>query len=269
MILQDGMYYLPKRNETKEQHWVVITDVENKVVRKMQVPSGKGLHRFTWDFSAENAMPINTGEKLNENKNGGFRVGPGTYRITLYYVHQGKATPLTTPKSFDVIPLYPGTLPSKNDGVKNTFIAQYVAVSSRKSLLEYDFNQAKKQASAMELALKRSPNSLGALESELVDLNNELRNLDLLLEGNPLKDEVGEKNIPTINERIWARQQCFVGRETVTAQLLQHSKVWDIAERMLADFDAKLAVIKLKAATIYEELKKIWCSCNKRNGVIM
>ncbi len=246
---------LAEKNETKEQHWAVITDVENKVVRKMQVPSGKGLHRFTWDFSAENAMPINAGEKLNENKNGGFRVGPGTYRITLYYVHQGKATPLTTPKSFDVIPLYPGTLPSKNDGVKNTFIAQYVAVSSRKSLLEYDFNQAKKQASAMELALKRSPNSLGALESELVDLTNELRNLDLLLDGNPLKDEVGEKNIPTINERIWAASSALWGGNgygpTTTAQ-----QSLDIAERMLADFDAKLAVIKLKAATIYEELKK-------------
>ena len=182
-------------------------------------------------------------------------MGPGTYRITLYYVHQGKATPLTTPKSFDVIPLYPGTLHSKNDGVKNTFIAQYVAVSSRKSLLEYDFNQAKKQASAMELALKRSPNSLGALESELVDLTNELRNLDLLLEGNPLKDEVGEKNIPTINERIWAASSALWGGNgygpTTTAQ-----QSLDIAERMLADFDAKLAVIKLKAATIYEELKK-------------
>ena len=107
----------------------------------------------------------------------------------------------------------------------------------------------------MELALKRSPNSLGALESELVDLNNELRNLDLLLEGNPLKDEVGEKNIPTINERIWAASSALWGGNgygpTTTAQ-----QSLDIAERMLADFDAKLAVIKLKAATIYEELKK-------------
>jgi len=142
-----------EKDEPKEQHWLVIINSQKKVIRKMKVPSGKGLHRVTWNLRAEKIMPIGEWEKPNGNKEGGFLVSPGNYSAQLYRLYDGVSTAVDGPVAFTVSPLFKNSIQPKNNSIKEAFLVKYKAVSTRKSLLEYDYNKLKNNAKAMQVAV--------------------------------------------------------------------------------------------------------------------
>lgn len=244
---------LSERNQEKIEHWAVILDSKNNVVRKMQVPSGKGFHRVAWDLKGENVFPISKGDKLNGNKKGGFLVGPGDYSVTIYELLGDDTRAVTESLSFEVKELYKSTLPGKNLSMKSAFFTQYTDVVSKREFFMYDYNQAKKQVSAIDLAIKRAPKAFGLLENEITDLQKDLRMLDLAMNGNPLKDAVGEKNNTSLNERIWAAAGAMWSSNygpTATAQ-----QSLDIASAEISEYQKQLDVIELKIKSIYTALQ--------------
>ena len=55
---------------------------------------------------------------------------------------------------------------------------------------------------AMMVALERANTEPGALNKELYDLKQQLYNLEEKLNGNQTKNEIGERNAPTIGSRL-------------------------------------------------------------------
>ena len=244
---------LSEKDQAKMQHWAMIKDNKGAVVRKMQVPSGKGFHRVAWNLRGENRMPINKGAKVDGNKNGGFLLGPGEYSVTIYQLLDGEVSAVTASQSFNVKQLYKSTLPAKNNSIKDGFLSRYMEVVRRKELFMYDYSQAKKNASSLELAIKRTPKSIGLLENEMADLRKELRNMELALYGNPLKSEVGEKNNTSLDERIWAAAGSLWGSAYGPTTTAEQSLA--VASVELSEYEKKMAVIQLKVQSIYTELK--------------
>jgi hypothetical protein len=198
-------------------------------------------------------MPINKGAKVDGNKNGGFLLGPGEYSVTIYQLLDGEVSAVTASQSFNVKQLYKSTLPAKNNSIKDGFLSRYMEVVRRKELFMYDYSQAKKNASSLELAIKRTPKSIGLLENEMADLRKELRNMELALYGNPLKSEVGEKNNTSLDERIWAAAGSLWGSAYGPTTTAEQSLA--VASAELSEYEKKMAVIQLKVQSIYSELK--------------
>ncbi|MDC1394874.1 glycosyl hydrolase, partial [Bacteroidia bacterium] len=244
---------LAEKNEVKEQHWLVIRDAESKLVRKVQVPSGKGFHRYAWDLRGENQMPVSKSAKPNGNKGSGFLVGPGKYLAQLYRILDGEAKILTDSLVFNVIPLYKETLPEKSKAEKEEFAKQYTSVSTKKSLLMYKYNETKNLVSAMEVSANRIGLPTDEIEIQLAQLQKEISAIDVSLKGNPLKNKVGEKNAPTLNERIWAAAGSLwgstYGPTTTALQSLA------IAEELLVDLEVKVNALEATSSKLYTELR--------------
>jgi photosystem II stability/assembly factor-like uncharacterized protein len=243
-----------EQDEAKEQHWLVIQDENKSVIRKMKVPSGKGLHRVAWNLRSEKIMPIGQWEKPNGNKEGGFLVGPGKYSAQLYLLFDGVATVVTDPMEFTVTPLFKESLRPKNNSIKKGFLTQYKAVTTKKSLLEYDYNRLKNNAKAMQVAVKRTDKVFGIMESDIADLNKGVLEIERLLSGDPNKNTVGEKNLPSLNERIWAAAGSLWGSSYGPTGTAQSSL--DIASSMVDDLEKRINLLELKSASIYAELLK-------------
>jgi photosystem II stability/assembly factor-like uncharacterized protein len=96
-------------DEEAPQTFVTIADVTGRVVRRLTVPGGRGIHRFVWNLRGVPAtLPVAGG---GGGGGGGFGGGagvgsfvpPGTYRASLSRRMDGKLTPLGEAQTLTVV----------------------------------------------------------------------------------------------------------------------------------------------------------------------
>ena len=97
--------------EDREMDPVVLAEISDKdgnVIRRMQVPSGKGVHRVTWDMTLDSPDPVRL-TKATASLFGGGSSGPmtqpGAYAVRLVKRVDGEESYLTDPKGFTLKPL--------------------------------------------------------------------------------------------------------------------------------------------------------------------
>lgn len=242
-------------DESKEQHWMVIQDVEGKVVKNMKVESGKGFHRVAWNLREVTSYPVFKGQKPKGNKANGFLVMPGVYTATLYKLYKGEARQLDEPVSFSVAPLFKNSLSPKSITVKKAFAKEHRQVITDKSLMMHKYRGLRDNISALQVALKRTSNSFGTLETEMNESKNDLRAINRILNGNEAKNAIGERNVPSLNERIWASEGALWGSTYGPTPNAQESL--DIAKEMLKDLAVKIEVLDKKSKLLYAEMRKL------------
>ncbi|MBI4878748.1 MAG: glycosyl hydrolase [Planctomycetes bacterium] len=82
---------------------LTIRDAAGDVVRRINGPRDKGLHRVSWDLRFAGANPI----AIGADGGGGPPVPPGEYQVTLSRQVDGVVTDLAGPESFAVLALEP------------------------------------------------------------------------------------------------------------------------------------------------------------------
>jgi photosystem II stability/assembly factor-like uncharacterized protein len=106
-----------EENEEKPSIIMTITDEAGQVVRRLPVPSGKGLHRVAWDLRYPPVDPTVVEER--EPSEWGWNpmgplVVPGKFTATLAKKIDGVLTPLAEPRAFVVESLNLASLPEKD-----------------------------------------------------------------------------------------------------------------------------------------------------------
>lgn len=197
-----------ERREEKASIILTIQDEEGKVIRKIEGPTKKGFHRVAWDLrtSLKNAIDSDKSKNM-ENlwwKPQGYLVEPGTYAVTLAKRRDGVVTTLSEPQKFTVEKLYEGSLTGSTPEETVAFWNEISELNKELSAFSISIRKAHKKVDALEVANKRSDAAPGSIDKKLFDLKQELYALEEMAYGNKSKDEVGEKNSPTINSRILA-----------------------------------------------------------------
>jgi photosystem II stability/assembly factor-like uncharacterized protein len=158
-----------EEDEEAPQTFLTISDSAGKIVRRLVVPGGRGIHRFAWNLRGVPATLLGTGGPGGGGGGGGGQgagaggafVPPGTYRASLSRRADGTVTALGEAQTITV---------SADPGVTLTAAQRAAAIEyqERVAKLQRAFTGALEQANSMKTrttAIRR------AIADSTVDLN--------------------------------------------------------------------------------------------------
>ncbi len=178
---------------------VVVRDAAGSVIDRVDGPTSAGLHRVSWDL--EHA-PQGLVDLESPGGGGGFLALPGTYAATLVKIEEGEVTELAGPIRFEVEPLREGTLPRVSNEAVASFRAEVVALERDLDRAETLIDEQIQKVEALQTALARAERPDPELASRLYEARLELLELREALEGSEAKDEIGERDPPTPDDRL-------------------------------------------------------------------
>ncbi len=195
-------------NEIDEDSTIVLLTIEDKngnVVRQIKGKTGKGFHRVSWDLRAISSIAINLHRKsVFDEYSGwsGFLVAPGSYSARLSKRVAGKTTSLSEPISFVVKQLNSGSLDGSSPEVTVVFWNEIDKLRMANSAIRIELGNAKRKIAGMKKAIATKGIQNDSLYMEIHAINNKLKNIERTLYGYKSKEEIGEKNNPSISRRI-------------------------------------------------------------------
>ncbi|WP_116125505.1 VPS10 domain-containing protein [Lewinella sp. IMCC34183] len=222
-----------EKNERAPKVWLTVYDADGNVVRKVAGDTGAGLHRTTWDLRYPSFFPVRPGQSGGGGRwSSGPLAAPGTYSVTLSREENGEVSELGGPVSFEVKPLHEPTLEQPDPAEYQAYHEKMREVQQQIARVQEFMSEAGDQVAAMETALERSAVAPGALNGKLYEVKQELNRLQVELEGSPSRNEIGERNAPTIGDFF---STGYRGLTTTYGPTPNHRRSLDIAAGQLAD----------------------------------
>jgi chromosome segregation ATPase len=165
---------------------------------------------------------------------------PGTYTVSLFKEIDGVVTPLSEPVSFKVKQLQKGALEGSSPEETVAFWKDIQQMQGKISATSLDLNHALKKVNGMELALARTELQPGELDKALSELRQKVSEIEGRLNGNHSKNEIGEKNNPTIKSRLNAasngvQNATYGPTETAQRSLEIAEREYDLLKKELDD----------------------------------
>ena len=194
-----------ERTEEMGQVWLTISDSEGNIVRRIGCSTESGFHRIAWDLKYPLVDPLKPSDQTAEAnfKQSGVLAAPGTYTASLSKQVNGVVTQLSKPVTFVVEPLRQGVLPAKSPQETAAFWKAYESASQSFSIIQIATSNAMNKVNAMQKALRMSNAVPGKLDQQVFQVKQDLLDLNRKLNGNGAKAQIGEKNNPTIGERLF------------------------------------------------------------------
>ncbi|NNJ55262.1 MAG: hypothetical protein HKP14_03995 [Bacteroidia bacterium] len=244
-----------ERNEDACTYWLIIEDQSGKVHKRIKSPTSKGFHRVAWDLRSASSLPVHKGVKLDNFGAKGFLVSPGTYSGRLVKMENGKLTNLSEKVTFNVNTLYQPTIPAVANEEKEAFYDDYLSVVGDRNELQFKFNQAKKIASALEVSLTNATQSNDTYLVLMDSINKSLVKFEQEIVGFKTKNQVGEKNAPTLNDRIWGAGAPTFGSMHGPTETARQSLA--LAKKIILELDTELNTIDSLINTVVKDLEKL------------
>ncbi|MBC2838456.1 sialidase family protein [Robiginitalea sp. SC105] len=222
-----------ENSEEPAMVWITIRDDQGNVIRHLQKKAEKGTHRLAWDL-----RHASTGAIDPERSSGGgwFSRGPlatpGTYSATLALEKDGSVTPLGDAVSFEVKPIREGVLGGMDYAGYNAYRQELADVQQQLEVLRDHFEQAETALKGFEKALESTPRATASLVKEVFDLGEAIRTVKIKTEGSPARDEIGERNPPSIQSHF---STAYRGMSTTYGPTAMHRRSLGIAREMLAE----------------------------------
>jgi photosystem II stability/assembly factor-like uncharacterized protein len=244
-----------ERRQGESKIWLTITDDNGYVIRKIKAPVSKGFHRVAWDLKYPGTMAIDI---HTENNNAwGFKAmaAPGTYTVSMSKEIDGEVSPLSEPISFEVKQLREGALEGSTPEKTVAFWKEIQDLQGQISATSIELSHAIKKVKGMQLALSRTGKQPGELDGKLYQTSQDLQNIQEQLYGNPSKNEIGEKNNPTVRSRLRAATS---GVENSTyGPTPTHERSLELAEKEYKELQKELnAIVKEKIPNLENQLKE-------------
>jgi len=202
-------YYMPEKIKSKKD---LRKEKEKKgdgrfpgwgqVVNTVKGTNKKGFNRVSWNLN----YPSKSGERLQAPRSrrgfggGGVMVTPGNYTVTLVKQMDGIHTILQGPESFNVVPLFEGSLPRKPYKETDTFREATFAFQQDLTATNIALSKSQQTVDAMLRALKKATSPSSDLYTRLHDAKIALLDIDKELHGNSIKGEIGERSNPTASD---------------------------------------------------------------------
>ncbi|NRA93042.1 MAG: glycosyl hydrolase, partial [Psychroserpens sp.] len=190
--------------EDKPQVMITIKNQNGEVIRNIMTEAKAGLQRINWDLRYPNISPLDLNSSNSEdNRQRGFLAAPGTYSATLHLAHNGNITQLDEPVSFNVKPLYEGSLPGSSIEDAEAFWRSYEIASKASSAVDRTFKKLEKKAKVLQTAITASRVNPQVAITRLDDITKRLNTFKSSYYGNQARAEVGEKNQSTVADKLF------------------------------------------------------------------
>jgi len=211
------------RKEEREEKPAVIltvTDEAGQIVRRLTVPSGKGLHRVAWDLRYPPVDPTEIEERERSpwdwNPMGPLVV-PGKFTVALAKKVDGVLTPLAEPRTFVVESLNLAVLPEKERTALLDF--QKKAGELQRAMMGAGaaVEDALKNLQFVKKALLDAPKADPKLAETARSLEKRLQDQIAVLYGDRTKARRSEPTSPSLMDRVSAQLDA-TGPITATAR---------------------------------------------------
>jgi photosystem II stability/assembly factor-like uncharacterized protein len=192
-------------NEETPQLLLLVSDTDGNPVRWISGKAEEGMHRTHWDLRLSPPDPIDLSEPEFRPPWAGDDVGPlvapGTYRIQLYLLNNGKMEAQGEVQEFEVKPV-PNSSSDTNFSTVAAFQRMSSELSREVSMAGKKINEANNRLRFIKAALLQTPKASQELFSRFSALEKELRGLQSTLNGDPIRQEFNEATKPSIRSRL-------------------------------------------------------------------
>jgi len=247
-----------ERRQESPKIWLTIKDEDGNIVRRMNGPSRKGMHRVAWDFRQNSKNGIRLGQAAGgggrgrRGGGGGFMALPGSYTLSLSKEVDGMITNLTDEMSFEVKRLYEGALPGQSESVILAFQKELEDFMTEASATNFMMSQCMDKVKAMQTALVRTDGDISGLSAQLHSLKQELYGIDEDMNGNRSKSAIGERTKPTVSSRMFI---AYRGMSTSYGPTQNHKNSLAIAQKEMKSIQGKLSVANGKIKSLEKALQ--------------
>ena len=197
------------REESQDPGTRLLLTVRNKdgeIVRRLEAPTKKGLHRVAWDLRWAPPQPVSLLPPREflpwELPPFGPLAGPGAYTVEAAWIEGGKMRPWGEARPFNVVPL--PDLPVAAD-----WAAVDAFQRQTRDLLRQGLGAAAKLAEAgnrvahLQAAVLQNPDADLAWLQELRDLELRLDDLSTRLSGDTVRGRLSEPSAPSVLGRLF------------------------------------------------------------------
>ncbi|HXI03098.1 MAG TPA: hypothetical protein VNI57_07965 [Candidatus Saccharimonadales bacterium] len=192
--------------EEKPEIVLTVKDSDGEIVRRLTAPTKAGIHRVAWDLRYPDSEPVQLKppafvSPFSSTPQGPMAL-PGEYTVTLEKESGGEYTPLGEPQKVEAMPLGLGTLAAKD---KETLLAfeKKVARLQRAVLGAVEIaKEAQDRIDHLQKAVLQTPGADLAFSSELLSLQNRLKDIRVKLTGDPVRSKYEEPQTPSIRGRV-------------------------------------------------------------------
>jgi len=234
-----------KAEDREEEPAVVVTvsDANGQVVRRFTAPTSAGINRVAWDLRLQPADPVN-GPPYQPDPDFPFTAPPvapfappGTYQVALAKRVDGVFTSLATPQRFQVVDV--DTVPGRTMA---TIADQRKIAELERSVLGASalINEAQRRVGFLKRAIDETPGADTSLAHRVRTLEQQLRDADELLNGDPTRARRNEAVPQSMTARLGGAIGSAWGRSLTALNPAQRAQI-DIVRR---DFDAVLARVR-------------------------
>ena len=221
-----------ENSEKPAKVWISISDEDGNIVRHLTQKAKKGTHRLSWDLRHASTQAIDPDRKSNGWNASGPMVVPGNYSAQLSLEKDGVIQSLGEAVSFEVKAIREGVLKGVDYATYDAYRKELTAVQREMQSLTDLFNRAEKQLKALKKAAAKTPLAPEAVAGELYAIEQALTALTIKAEGSPARDEIGERNPPSVQSHMRA---AYRGITTTYGPTHLHRKSLRLAKTMLGD----------------------------------
>jgi len=197
------------RREDREEEPAVIltvTNADGNVVRRLSGPTGKGLHRVTWNLRYPSPRPASLTPWQRtapwQSEPAGPMVAPGPYTVSLAKRMHGVTTPLGEPRTFETVPLGMATLPATDLEAVLAFQLQTARLQRAVMGAVRAAGEAQNRIDHIERALLNAPDAAPSLTDRALALDERLKDLRIGLQGDPTISSRSEPTPPSVTSRV-------------------------------------------------------------------
>ena len=189
-----------ERTQDAPRIWLTVSDAAGNTVRRIEGENKAGFHRIAWDLRYPATDAISNIADVTRGFTGAM-VAPGEFSVILSKQEDGTITHLSEKTPFMVERLREGVLAGAKPEETSAFWQEIERLNKSTSAAAQVLRRAIEKVNLLQKALLRTPAAPGKLDSELHDLKQSLLAFDEQLDGNPSKQQIGEKEKPTIFSR--------------------------------------------------------------------
>ena len=176
------------------------------VVKKVNKNPNKGVKRFHWDMRYTPKDPISLRKPSFYNpfsgKRQGSLVSPGTYTVEMAIMDNGSLKQLGEPMSFEVKALNNTVLPAEDREAKVAFQREVAALSADMSKTRRMMTEINNKIRHMKEAIKMAESPMTELNVALIDLENKVREINQMINGDRVKRRLDIDQPPTPFRRV-------------------------------------------------------------------
>jgi hypothetical protein len=221
------------RAEEREEEpsvWLIVSDKDGNVVRRLPAETSAGYHRATWDLTYPATNPASLEARDPDRYDSSPvapRVVPGTYQATLAKRVGGTLTSVAGPVNFECKPLGWGTLVAEDEASVLAFQRRTAQLQRAVFGAQRILGEAQNRVALLKKALEDTPAADATLMDRARALDARLKDIDFTLNGDSYKASHNEATPPSIADRV---NQVVYGQWATTSEpTATHKRGYEIA----------------------------------------